>query len=238
MNDYREAFLKTFSGLTRAHHDWSVWSDFVTMLSCAISNSLDKANYEKREALYLRIIKGYDKQEQKLFPELAAHTVLALEENPEQDFLGSLFMELNLGDHWKQQIFTPYSVCQLMAEIATNNISERVKSDGFISVNDCACGAGATLIAAINEARRQLEKEHLNFQNHVLVTAQDIDFTAAMMCYIQLSLLGVAGYVKVGNSLTDPMTPNDDIKNYWFTPMYFSEVWTMRRLFKNLERSI
>ncbi len=235
MDDYRKAFLKTFSELARTHHNWSVWNDFVTMLSCAISNSLDKTNYEKREALYLSIINGYDKPEQKLFPELAAHTVMALEKNPEQDFLGSLFMELNLGDHWKQQVFTPYDVCRLMAEITTENISEQVKNDGFISINDCACGAGATLIAAINEARRQLEKEHLNFQNHVLIAAQDIDFTAAMMCYIQLSLMGAAGYVKVGNSLTDPMMPNNDSKNYWFTPMYFSEVWVTRRLIKNLK---
>ena len=36
------------------------------------------------------------------------------------------------------------------------------------------------------------------------------------MCYIQLSLLGIAGYFKVGNSLTKPMTMADDLKNYWF----------------------
>lgn len=60
---------------------------------------------------------------------------------------------------------------------------------------------------------------------------QDIDETVALMCYIQLSLLGVAGYVKVGNSLTEPMTDNDDKENYWFTPMYFSNVWVLRRIF-------
>ena len=76
-----------------------------------------------------------------------------------------------------------------------------------------------------------VDKEHLNYQNHVLVVAQDIDKTVALMCYIQLSLLGVAGYVKVGNSLTEPMTDNDNKENYWYTPMYFSPVWTMRRIF-------
>jgi len=76
-----------------------------------------------------------------------------------------------------------------------------------------------------------LEKTNLNYQNHLLVVAQDIDETVALMCYIQLSLLGVAGYVKVGNSLTEPMTDNDDKENYWFTPMYFSNVWVLRRIF-------
>lgn len=208
------------------------------MSACAISNSLDKGNREEREALYMKTISGYSKQEQKLFPILLAHTVMVLEENPEQDFLGELFMSLNLGSHWKQQIFTPYSVCQLMSNITLVDIIERIKSNGVFAINDSACGAGATLIAAINVARQRLEKENLNFQNHIFITAQDIDFIAAMMCYIQISLLGVAGYVKVGNTLTDPITSNDDITNYWFTPMYFSQVWDMRRALKNLKECL
>lgn len=76
-----------------------------------------------------------------------------------------------------------------------------------------------------------MEKANLNYQNHLLVVAQDIDETVALMCYIQLSLLGVAGYVKVGNSLTEPMTDNDNKENYWFTPMYYSNVWVLRRIF-------
>ena len=89
----------------------------------------------------------------------------------------------------------------------------------------------AITIAGIHAARKQLEKANLNYQNHLLVVAQDIDETVALMCYIQLSFLGVAGYVKVGNSLTEPMTGNDNKENYWFTPMYFSNVWVLRRIF-------
>lgn len=28
-----------------------------------------------------------------------------------------------------------------------------------------------------------------------------------------------------------PMTDNDDKENYWFTPMYYSNVWVLRRIF-------
>lgn len=91
------------------------------------------------------------------------------------------------------------------------------------------------MIAGVNEARKQLEKANLNHQNHVLVVAQDIDECVALMCYIQLSLLGVAGYVKVGNSLTEPMTTGDKLDHYWFTPMYFSNIWTMRRIFRGFD---
>lgn len=133
------------------------------------------------------------------------------------------------------QFFTPYHVCKLMAAVTMDNVVDEVKEKGYISINDPACGAGATLIAGVNEARKKLEKANINFQNHVLVVAQDIDFTVAMMCYIQLSLLGVAGYIKVGNSLTEPLSTDDTTENYWFTPMYFSDVWMTRRIFRKVD---
>ena len=201
------------------------------MVACSQFNPLDKEHLDKREALYLEVIKKYNKQDQELFPELAAQTVLALEENPEQDFLGSIFMSLNLGNEHNGQIFTPYHVCELLSEMTMDDTVKKVEQDGYISINDPCCGAGATLIAGIHTARKQLEKVNLNYQNHLLVVAQDIDETVALMCYIQLSLLGVAGYVKVGNSLTEPMTDNDNKENYWFTPMYYSNVWVLRRIF-------
>lgn len=235
-DDIEKDFLKAFNQLTYRVSPYEVWQDFVSMFACALSNPVDKAHYDEREKLYLRTIKKYNGREQKLFPELAAHTVMALERNPEQDFLGHIFMGLGLGNKHKCQEFTPYSVCQCMAGISMNDVAAKVQEKGYITINDPCCGAGATLIAGVNEARKQLVKENLNFQNYVLVCAQDIDYTAAMMCYIQLSLLGVAACIKVGNSLTEPMTENDTDENYWYTPMYFSQIWTMRRIFHGLEK--
>lgn len=229
--DPKKEFLRVFNQLTNRHRSWDVWRDFIVMYACALSNPVDKQHYDEREALYLRTIKKYNKQEQPLFPELAAHTVMALEDNPEQDFLGSIYMSLNLGNQHNGQFFTPYHVCELMAEVTMQDSVMRIEEDGYITINDPCCGAGATLIAGVHAAKRRLEKAGYNYQNHVLVVAQDIDQTVALMCYIQLSLLGVAGYVKVGNSLTDPMTENDSKENYWFTPMYFFPTWSMRRIF-------
>ena len=130
--DARKEFLRVFRQLTYRHRSWDVWSDFIIMFACALSNPVDKDHFDEREALYLRTIKRYNKQEQPLFSELAAYMVVAL------------------------------------------------------------------------------------------------------MCYIQLSLLGVAAYIKVGNSLTEPMTENDSLENYWFTMMYFSDIWSMRRLLRSL----
>lgn len=230
--DSDKEFMRIFKQLTYRHRAWDVWRDFVTMFACAISNAVDKTHYDEREAHYMRTIKKYNKQEQQLFPELTVETVMALEANLEQDFLGKMFMGLELGDKAKAQIFTPYHVCDLMAKISMgDDVAAIVKENGYITINDPCCGAGATLIAGANEARKQLEKVGLNFQNHVLIVAQDIDETVALMCYIQLSLMGLAAYIKIGNSLTEPMCSNDTLENYWFTPIYFSDVWVMRRLF-------
>lgn len=233
--DSDKEFIKLFKKLTYKHSSWEVWKDFVTMFACAISNAVDKSYYDVREEAYLQAINKYDENERAIFPELVAQTVLALEKNPEQDFLGNIYMNLGLGSKSTSQFFTPYHICQLMAEMTLGNIAEEVREKGYISMNDPTCGAGATLIAGINTAKKHLEKEHINFQNHILIVAQDIDFTVAMMCYIQISLLGVAGYVKVGNSLAEPICENDTDENYWFTPMFFSPVWNARRMFKKVD---
>lgn len=227
-----QPFIKLYRELTYRWTPWEVWQDFITVYACSISNAVDKSHFDEREDLYLRRIQKYNKKEQEIFPQLAAEVVLALDNNPEQDFLGKIFMELNLSNESGGQFFTPYSVCQMMAELTTGNVTSQIEEQGYITINDCACGAGATLIAGIHEARRRLEKVGFNWQNHVLVVAQDIDYTTALMCYIQLSLLGAAAYIKIGNTLTEPMHSNDTLENYWFTPMYFSGVWSVRRLFK------
>ena len=51
-----------------------------------------------------------------------------------------------------------------------------------------------------------------------------------MMCYVQLSLQGYAAKVKLGDSLLYPLTEQDDGADIWYTPMWFSDVWTIRRL--------
>lgn len=235
-NNANKEFLETFRKLTYRHRAWDVWRDFIIMFACSLSNPVDKSHYDEREARYMKIIKKYNKQEQAIFPELAAQTVLALEENQEQDFLGSIFMELNLGNDSEGQFFTPYHVCEVMAEIAIGgDVIEKVNEEGYITIHDPCCGAGATLIAGVHAARKQLVNQNPNYQNYVLVTAQDIDEIVALMCYIQLSLLGVAACIKVGNSLTDPIANGDSTKNYWFTMMYFSDVWTTRRLVRKMD---
>lgn len=232
----RKEFMKVFRSLIDRWRSWDIWTDFVTMVACTISNSVDKLHYDEREKTYRRIISKYSKKEQDQFPKLFAYVVMALEQNPEQDFLGDIYTELGLNSMEHKQMFTPYHICHLMADITLGDLASRVKEMGVIEIHDCSCGAGATLIAAANVAKEKLEKAELNYPNHILITGQDIDYLVTMMCYIQLSLLGVAGYFKVGNALTEPMTNEDSLDNYWFTPMYFFPVWHYRRVWHSMDK--
>lgn len=230
-SEYYQAFRSKFQQLLSPRsRPIDIWRDFIVMSACAMSNTVDKSHYDEREKRYLETINKYEKSQQHIFPELYADVVMALDENPEQDFLGRMFMDLHLDYEELEQIFTPYHVSQLMADITMGDLVQQVEEQGYVSINDCCCGAGANLIAAINSARHMLEDAGLNFQNHILVIGQDIEELVALMCYIQISLLGVAGYIKVGNALTEPMTSDDSMENYWFTPMYFSDVWHTRRM--------
>ena len=218
-------FIETFSTLCRAHSAWEVWEDFCYLAASAIANRFDKAQFRKREDGYLKIIGRYEKSDQNRFPKLMGAVVEALEMNPWQDFLGSMFMRLNLGNHWRGQFFTPYHISEFMAQISAGNLKEQIQQEGYISVSDPCCGGGAMLVAFAETC----VKQKVNYQEHVIFAAQDIDQTAALMCYIQMSLLGCPGYVTIDDTLAHPQTGDplfiQPADNVWLTPFYFSQVW-------------
>lgn len=234
LRDSQVEFQKVFANLCDTKSSWQVWSDFVEMTAIAISNRFEiRADVkQKREQRYHDIIGQYKKSEQAVFPELVAILIQALEREPEQDFLGEMFMALELGSHWKGQFFTPYSICKMMSQVNLNteDAKGRVEKNGWFSVCDPACGAGATLIAA----RNHLALAGIG-STQAFFVGQDIDRTAAMMCYVQLSLLGCAGYVVVADSLIHPVTgrmlwPNlTEYQDAWFMPQNFTDpVWVLR----------
>lgn len=228
----KKDFMQAFDRLTGygKHNPWEAWSDFIVTTACAISNIVDPMHYEAREERYTKIIRKYTSQEHELLTKMLAHTILALEDDPEQDFLGEIYSELGLNNKTLKQIFTPYDVCTMIAKITMNDLAVHMEHSDVVRLNDPCCGGGATLIAGINEARKQMEKIDLNYQNHLLVTGQDIDEIVTLMSYIQVSLLGVAGFFKVGNSITDPMASGDSKENYWYTPIYcIGPAWQIRR---------
>ena len=229
----QKEFMNIFHELCYSRQPWEVWSDVVTMMACSIANAADRTEgrHEKREKEYAECLKRVGSVEKPA--QLFAAVVNALEENPEQDFLGQMYMGLNLGNHWQGQFFTPYNVCRMMAEINFGDGAKaEAESKGYLSVCDPCVGAGAMLIAAANAMRRA----DINYQTSAVFVGQDVDRLVALMAYIQLSLLGCPGYIIVGDSLLHPPTghvlfPQEtEGQELWIMPMFQTDVWKMRRL--------
>lgn len=219
--DYKKEFCALMDRFAFRYSKWQIWNDFLSLSVISLANVMPVPEKEEREKLYLSIIGSYQKEDQEVFPKMLELVVLALEENPEQDFLGSLYHHLGLHQEQKGQFFTPYHICHFMSELqfAGDEKEEQLKEKGYISVNDPACGAGAMLIAFANVAK----KHGINYQKQVLFVAQDIDRTAAMMCYIQLSLLGCPAIVIIGDSLANPFLHPDN--EAWYTPFFYLNQW-------------
>ena len=213
-------FITLFNRLVGKRSNWEVWNDFLTMAAIAFANVMPTPERTEREDRYLSIIRSYEKEEQEIFPQLLSVVSMAFEDNPKQDFLGNLYTALNLNQHQKGQFFTPYHICEFMAEVQNGgDLKSEVEKKGLISVSDPACGAGALLIAFANSARAH----GVNYQEKVLFVAQDIDATAAKMCYIQLTLLGCSACIIIGDSLVKPgFHPDNEV---YYTPMYFLNSW-------------
>lgn len=231
-DDHQKAFLKIFNSLCGRFNRWQVWQDFVMVTAIEISNATDKQNSPERTKTYQTIVSKYSDAEQNKFAELLAEVIMGMEQNPDQDFLGELYMMCELGNDHAGQFFTPYDVCRCMAEI-TFDAKLVPDMEGFISVSDPACGAGATLLAFLNICKSR----NICYHNKVLVVAQDIDFIVGLMCYIQCSFMGCAGYVVIGDTITDPATAYDDRgllpagpqNRIWYMPFFSTDMWYMRR---------
>jgi type I restriction-modification system DNA methylase subunit len=236
-DEYEKEFEKIMDKLTYNRMKWEVWADLIFMMAASISNALEPnpAKREKREKEYMRCVERCGGAE---LPAQAFCTVVeALEQNPDQDFLGSLYMRFELGSHWHGQFFTPYSLCHLMADIQMDDLKGKIDREGWVSVCDPCIGGGAMMVAAASKARTM----GINYQKSMLFVGQDVDRIAGMMAYIQMSLLGMPGYVVIADTLSNPMTgdvliPDEkEGQEYWYTPFFYRDEWSIRKVGRMLE---
>ena len=108
---------------------------------------------EARENKYLRIVSGYEKPDAIRMAQLLAHVVNGLQ-NGFCDFLGRVFMQLGMGDKYRGQFFTPWSVASMMASLQLGNVAALFRERPFITLNDPACGAGCMVLAVADTLNR------------------------------------------------------------------------------------
>ena len=195
-----------------------VFGDFAEMAALALSNKFDLAQHAVREERYLTLIKQYQPEERTSFAEMLGELGSMLRENPEQDALGAVAIELSVLNKGLGQIFTPYDLSALMAALTIGDPSESIGKRGFITVCDPCCGAGSLMIAAA----MAVKKAGHDYQRCMHVTATDIDRRCVHMAYVQLSLLGIPAEIVKGNTLTLEVTER------WYTPAHILGGWSQR----------
>ncbi len=217
LDDPHREFVSLFKDNCHRHRPHAVFSDFCEMAALSLSNVVDLAQREQREARYMQIVKGYTADEVARFPHMLGCVTEALEARM-HDCLGQLFMSLDMGNHWVGQFFTPYDLAGLMARMTLGDAKAQLLERGYISISEPAVGAGAMVIAMADA----LKEQGLNYQRCMHATAVDVDPTAAHMCYVQLSLLHIPAVVVVGNSLTL------EERAHWYTPAHVMGGWNHR----------
>lgn len=231
----QKAFVKIFDSICQWNSPWDRWNDMVTMFAIELS-ALDLAHRQERQKTYAAIAGKYKPDEMNRFADLFSELIRSYEENPFRDFLGQMYMELGLGNSHAGQFFTPYNICYMMSTVEMEGVESRIADHGWISINDPACGGGATLISDAEV----LYKKGINYQEHALFVGQDLDQTVALMCFVQLSMIGCPGYIRIGDTLSDPpagdLLLGEGTSSTWYTPMWYSSIWQGRILARRMDR--
>ncbi len=206
--DYLKEFISKLQNLDHSKRVDNVFQDFLKLSTYAIAQQFYRS--PEIEQNYLDIIDGYTKEQAEEFSKLLAFLVMALEEK-HQDFLGCVYMKLNLGNVATGQFFTPYHVSKMMAEICFVDIEKQLEERDFITLSEPCCGSGAMIIAYA----QTLKEQGYNYQNQLFVEAVDIDELCFLMTYLQLSLYGIPARVMLGDTLAWKFS------QMFYTPMYF-----------------
>lgn len=215
--DHQKEVLKLFRMLACRHSHWQAFVDFAEAAAISISNAVDWPQRDRREERYMSLIQRYKPDELAAFPKMLAELVMALESEP-SDVLGRTFHDLELHNKWVGQFFSPYSLCRMMAKLTLGDeesVRKRIAERGFVTANELACGSGAMVIALAHEMREL----GISYQQHLHVTAVDVDLKCVHMSYVQFSLLHIPAVIVHGNTLS--------LEEFgrWYTPAHIVGGW-------------
>ena len=105
---HQKEIVKLFSAFDGSKNRRKIFDDFLVMTACMLSNLGDPVHYEEREKLYMQHADQYKKQELEIFGKMIAEIVAGMEDNPDQDFLGEMYMALDFGSSAAGQFFTSF----------------------------------------------------------------------------------------------------------------------------------
>ena len=224
--DYLKEFNSLLQNLDRSKSVATVFDDFLSLVTLSLAQPFYRS--DQLEQQYLEIVGRYTKEQANEFSQMLALLVNALEFQF-QDFLGQVYMQLNLGNVKTGQFFTPYSVSKMMSEITFLENKDNIENQEIITLSEPCCGSGGIIIAYAET----MKHHKINYQQKLFVEAIDIDELCFRMAYIQLSLYGISARVMLGDTLAYKF------KQSIYTPMYFVNnfEYKLKRYEEQKERS-
>lgn len=169
--------------IARKHGRGQVFDDFLQIVVCCLSMG-------RKEDLYFKTIKRYDKEELALFSEAFAALVIQMDKQPLTDPFGDYFQECISNGH-NGQFFTPQNICDLMQQLTTaKQVGDKPKDDNK-RMYDPACGSGRLILSA---AKSDRNKSFVGI---------DISYTCCLMTIINMCLNSLNGEVIHKNALSD-----------------------------------
>lgn len=199
-----EQFIRKIESLSYGLNTLTLFQDFIEIAALSLHQQpyhcglvRKDEEYEKIEAEYMERICKYKPEVRNSFPELIALVHIALAEKP-QDFLGSVYMKLEVANKRNGEFFTPYHISKMMACMVLGDVATLIKEKGYFTMCEPACGAGGMVIAAADIVR----ESGFCATDSMTFAATDINRICFNMTYIQSSLLQLTGIVVHGNTLS------------------------------------
>ncbi len=214
--DYEKIIINSIEKLSGSLSPYRIFTDWVSMMAISISNTcrpLKDKIYMEREEMYLNVSKKYNKEEFKILADMTAALALCLEDKM-CDVLGDIYMKSGCGSKQTGQFFTPYHLSYLAASLVYGERIDKLAKAKTLEVNEPSTGGGGMLIAIADVMKSQ----GVNYQKHLHVVAQDLDWNGVYMTYVQLSLLGIRAIVVQGNTLLEPYLKGYDEGRVFRTP--------------------
>ena len=197
--NYTKEIIERINKLSGSRSPYEVFCDWIKCSAISIQNACQIHNdlWKKREEQYMQTIRPYGEHGLE-FGDMLGFLTMALE-NDISDILGQVYMEAELGNKSTGQFFSPFHISRMCAELSLRDQDGSQK----ITLNEPSCGAGGMIIATA----AVLKDRNVNYQLCLDVIAQDLDWKAVYMCYVQLSLLGIRAVAVQGDTLSAPYIP-------------------------------
>lgn len=216
-----EEFIRKIEKLAVRYSPIQVFQDACRMMAIAIHSPLIVFDMKEKEAIEKEYNDLLDKHggkgAQASFAELFA-LVCEKMEATRTDFLGTVLERIGANNKHTSQFLTPISVSRLMARMTFERDDRKPKPGEIVNISDPCCGAGVLVIEGANAFIDAGGR-----QGDILIRAEDLDYNAFNICYVQLSLLGFPAIVTRMDSLSRKV-----YEGPWYTPGYFLHAMPMR----------